>query len=125
MVCTSGAAGLMPGLSTAKSKSVEPWIWEPNSTLMPSRRSSSARFFSFASSLLSRTVTFAPFSQSNRAASIPLIPSPSTTARFPFKSIKFHGYLSFNVANAASEAIRLMIQNRTVTVVSSQPLSSK
>ncbi len=34
-------------------------------------------------------------------------------------------HLSFNVASAAIAPTRLMIQNRTTTVVSSQPLSSK
>ncbi len=74
------------------------------------------------SSALSRTVTSAPSLCSRRAAAVPLRPAPSTATFLPWY---FTIYLSLSVANPSRAKMAERIQNRTITVFSFQPLSSK
>ena len=61
-------------------------------------------------------------SMSKSAAAVPLSPAPSTAT---FLSWYSRSYLNFSVASPSSAKMADRIQNRTMTVFSFQPVSSK
>ena len=120
----SGEIGSMPGLKTTKSYDAEsrPAAGPERTSTPRARRFSIVDFSRVFSSALSRTVTLAPSLRSRSAAAVPLSPAPSTATFLPWY---FKIYLSFSVANPRSAKMADRIQNRTITVFSFQPLSSK
>ena len=71
-------------------------------------------------------ISRAPRAARNRAAALPLTPSPITITRLSFSSIALqNNYLSFSVLSATSAQTIEMIQKRTTTTVSGQPANSK
>ncbi len=122
--CNAGVLTASPGL-TSSSLAVQ----RKSTSSSPQRTCTSGySAFSVASSggfaRVSTTANGSPRRARWRTRDMPLLPRP-TTMRNWSEAMSTLGYLSFRVARPTSTRITVMIQKRTITRGSGQPLSSK
>ena len=117
-----------PGLSTIKSCCRKlSGACPPSSSFTPAARSLAAVSASSDSRRSSIAVTVAPYPALKSAVTIPVRPSPTTSTRFPARSIPGlnANHLNFKVVSENSANTSATIQNRTMIFDSLHPRSSK